>query len=214
VIKTIFVVGHYGFGNIGDEAILCSMLSHLRELHPALEVTVASGAPAKTALAVGVHTVPWSDARAVFESVAEADLVIIGGGGIFHDYMGLSLDGFLTDNHWGVSFFAGPAMMAMLCSKPLMLYSVGIGPLFSDHAKTLTRLACDAAVAITVRDTASKNVLESIGVAPERIEVTTDPAFAFPSTSPIAAEGPATLRPSPRVAVVLRPWQIGTNQAF
>jgi len=214
VTKTIFVVGHYGFGNVGDEAILCSMLSQLRELQPALEVTVATGAPARTAATLGVRTVQWSDARAVFESVTEADLVIIGGGGIFHDYMGLSLDGFLTDNHWGVSFFAGPAMMALLRAKPLMLYAVGVGPLFSDHAKALTKLACDAAIAITVRDAASKQVLESIGVAPERIEVTTDPAFAFPSICPAAANCPATIGPSPRVAVVLRPWHIGTSQAF
>ncbi len=212
--KRVLIVGHFGFGNVGDDAILCSMVAHLREYRPSLQITVATGTPETTASTLGVETILWSDARAVFETVAEADLVIIGGGGIFHDYMGLSLDGFLTDNHWGVSFFAGPAVMAMLCQKPVMLYAVGVGPLFSDHARQLTRIACDCAAAITVRDNASKRILESIGVDGDRIQVTADPAFGLPQTQEQTLASSDPTASHPRIAVALRPWRIGTDQSF
>ena len=138
--------------------------------------------------------------------------MIVGGGGIFHDFHGVDSDTFLTDNHWGVSFFSGPAVIASLWRKPVMLYAVGVGPLQSRHARDLTRIACDAAVAITVRDQAPKGALEMLGVPSERIEVTADPAFGFASTfeqPSVVDEREAPARP--RVAEVVRPWQFGVN---
>lgn len=205
----VFIAGYYGFDNAGDEAILQCMVEHLRALRPNLEITVASGDPEKTAARYAVRGVCWNDIRALCGAVEQCGLVLVGGGGLFHDYWGVDPDSFLTDRHWGIVCFAAPAILAMLYEKPLMLYSVGVGPLQSEQARRYTRAACDAADVITVRDPGSKELLEAIGIAPDRVSVTADPAFAF------APDGDATITGQrPILGVSLRHWAIGTYPEF
>src|SRR5580704_6698444 len=94
---SIFIAGYYGFDNAGDEAILRCMVDHLRALRPNLDITVASGNPEKTAARHGVRSVPWNDIHAVRGAVEKCGLVLVGGGGLFHDYWGVDPDTFLTD---------------------------------------------------------------------------------------------------------------------
>ena len=208
----IFITGYYGFGNTGDEAILMAMLHHLRQLRPGLKITVTSATPEKTAAAYDVEAVLWSDMLAMLEAVRAAGLILIGGGGIFHDYWGFNPNAFLTDNHWGISFYTAPAILGALYRKPVMLYAVGIGPLLSEHGKKFTKAACDAASVITVRDEPSKALLQSIGINPARVTVTADPAFGFHSTNQ-----PVQLPPiaeKPLIGVALRNWDIGIHPSF
>ena len=115
----ILLAGYYGFGNAGDEAILASILAHLRELRPDAAVTVVSGDPRETARAYGVEAVFWRDPLALEDAARQADLIVIGGGGLFHDYWGFPADAILTDAHWGLSYYAAPAALALLHEKPL-----------------------------------------------------------------------------------------------
>ena len=47
--RTILIAGYYGFGNVGDEAILTAMLADLRGRREDLECIVVSGNPNETA---------------------------------------------------------------------------------------------------------------------------------------------------------------------
>lgn len=208
--KRIFITGYYGFRNTGDEAILTAMVAHLRELRPEVQITATSATPETTAAALGIEAVLWSDVCAMLEAVRRSDLVIIGGGGIFHDYWGFNPNTFFTNDHSGIGFCSAPAAMAVLFEKPVMLYAAGVGPLFSDHARAFTKMACDVAAAITVRDAASRRTLESIGVIPDRVRITADPAFGLAiEETPAAIEGLKGERP--RVAVALRQWSVGID---
>ncbi len=189
------------------------MVERLRSLRPDVDITVASGSPEKTAVRYGVRAVPWNQIQAVRGAVEQSSLVLVGGGGLFHDYWGVDPDAFLTDRHWGPVYFAGPAMLAMLHGKPLMLYAVGVGPLISEHARAFTRAACDAANTITVRDAGSKELLETIGVDGGKITVTADPAFAFSVDGRAPVSGPMP-GAAPIVGVSLRPWAIGAHPDF
>ncbi|HUK15599.1 MAG TPA: polysaccharide pyruvyl transferase CsaB [Bryobacteraceae bacterium] len=216
-MKTIFLVGYYGFGNAGDEAILAGILEQFRALRSDLRLVVASGDPASTAAAHHVEAVAWNDIAAVLQAVQAADLVVIGGGGLFHDYWGLDPDTFLTGRHWGVVYYAGPAVLATLFRKPTMLYAVGVGPLLSEHGVLFTRLAFQSATAITVRDQASRALLESMGIPADSIRVTTDPGFLFrPAVSSSLAEAvPAEFElRRPVLAVAPRPWNLGVHPDF
>jgi len=101
----IFITGYWGFDNTGDEAILMAMISQLRALRPGLHITVTSAQPAVTAAVHSVEAILWSDSLAMVETVRSADLVLIGGGGLFHDYWGFDPGAFLTDDHSGVGFY-------------------------------------------------------------------------------------------------------------
>ena len=47
-MKKVLISGYYGFGNIGDEAILQTMVETLKKLDKALEITVLSHQPEDT----------------------------------------------------------------------------------------------------------------------------------------------------------------------
>jgi polysaccharide pyruvyl transferase CsaB len=216
--RKIFISGYYGFDNAGDEAILSVMLRELRDEIGPIEVAVLSGNPAATAVSHGVIAVLWSDPLAIAEAVRAADLVLIGGGGLFHDYNGFVPDGLLTAGNWGLGFQVTAALLAALYDKPLMLYAVGVGPLFSGEGRKFTLAACEAAQAITVRDEGSKQILESIGVPTTKVVVTADPAFLLERASServaqiLEAEG---LSPGESlVGVALRPWTFDAQPVF
>jgi len=210
VSTKVFLSGYYGFANAGDEAILAVLLGHLRARIPGVEFTVVSGRPEQTALAHGVEAVLWSDPLAIADAVRRSDLVLTGGGGLFHDYTGFIPDALLTEGNWGLGYHVTPAVLAALYEKPFMLYSVGVGPLFSQHGKRYTKAACEAAVCVTVRDAESREILLSLGVAPEKVIVAADPAFALEPTRP-----PAPLpEAAPRVGVAVRHWAFGVHPVF
>ncbi len=216
VPQRILIAGYMGFGNAGDEAIAEVMCGHLREQVPEAEITILSGDPERTAEAYGVRAVGWRDPLGIAEAVRTADLTLIGGGGLFQDYWGFDPDAVLTREHWGLSYYVAPALLAAIYGKPVMLYAVGVGPLFSEHGRRYTKAAAEIAARITVRDPASRDLLESAGVPGGKIKVTADPAFdltpardfnGFPEVSAWRSRKPA-------IAVSLRNWNIGTYQEF
>jgi polysaccharide pyruvyl transferase CsaB len=206
----IFVAGYFGFANAGDEAILSSLLAQLRGGNPSVEITVSSGDPASTAREHGVRAVARNNIQAIDRAIVSADLVLVGGGGLFQDYWGADPDTLLSDEHWGLSYWTGCALLGALHGKPVMLCAVGVGPIESEQGARLTRAACEAATAITVRDQGSKAVLVRIGVPAEKVMVTADLAFAF---SPGEVESLPLPKP-PVVAVAVRPWSIGVHPDF
>jgi len=88
IVKSIFVVGWYGYENTGDEAILTVLLPTLRKIFPEAEINVLSGNPSKTAKTYGVKTVgkKRKDIWKIIKTVSVSDLIVMGGGGLIEDY--------------------------------------------------------------------------------------------------------------------------------
>jgi polysaccharide pyruvyl transferase CsaB len=208
VQNRVLISGYIGFGNAGDEAIAQTMTEHLREQVPGAEITIISGDPGQTAAALGVKAIGWREPLAIAEAVRNTDLTIVGGGGLFHDYWGFDPSAVLTREQAGLSHYVAPALLAAVYGKPVMLYAVGVGPLFSEHGRRYTKAVADVASRVTVRDAPSKELLESLGIAAEKVELTGDPAFDLKPADvdlPGAGEGPV-------VAVSVRNWIFGTDQ--
>ena len=160
----IGISGSYGGLNLGDEAILHSMISQLRRDLP-VEITVFSRDPEDTKRRHGVErAVPvrkMSRAEAVPE-VERLDLLIIGGGGILFDAE--------------ARIYLREAQIAKEKGVPVMLYAVGAGPLSHAGAQTLVREVLEQVDVVTVRERSAQQVLEEAGVHREII-VTADPAL-------------------------------------
>lgn len=197
--RRIFISGYYGYANTGDEAILSAMLAGLRARAPDARFTVVSGSAAETAAAHGVDAVAWNDPHAIAEAVRAADLVITGGGGIFHDYGGFSEGGLFTEGNWGIGFHVTAGLLAGLYGKPHIIHAVGVGPLLSERARRYVRAVCETAAAITVRDEGSARLLGEIGVEAERVVLTADPAFLFPVQTGVVDAQPV-------IGVAVRHW--------
>lgn len=212
----ILIGGYYGHGNAGDEAILAGMLSALRALRPGLEIQVASGDPGRTAAEHGVRAVPAGDLSALIAAVAESDLVILGGGGLFQDYWPVPEETFLTARHGGLlAYLAYPALAALL-GRPATIYAAGVGPLVTGEGRRLTRIAFELCRRSTVRDSGSVILLATI--APDlSVALAADPAFRLqPAEGPeidrlLAALGVGA--DEPLTGVALRPWDFGVSPA-
>src|SRR6185369_5759379 len=216
VPNRILIAGYTGFGNAGDEAIAHVITSHLRERIPDADITILSGNPPHTAQTYGVRALPWRDPLAIADAIRHTDLVILGGGGLFQDYWGFDPAAILTREQWGLSFYLTPALLAAIYAKPLMLYAIGIGPLLSEHGRTYTKVAGDIASRITVRDHASQELFVSLGVSPDKITVTADPAFDLQPASDLP-DLPAVREwqsGGPAIAVCLRTWNFGSDSTF
>lgn len=157
------ISGSYGGLNLGDEAILQSMIAQLRRSLP-VELTVFSRDAEDTRRRHDVdHVVPVRHlSRSESKKEVEAlDLLILGGGGILYD---ADAETYLREVH-----------LAVDASVPVMLYAASAGPLREPGVRSLVRDALDMATVITVRDRHSQQLLEEIGVQHEVI-VTADPA--------------------------------------
>ena len=212
--RTALLAGYYGFGNTGDEAILAALLAGLSRREPSARLVVLSGDPEDTTRRHGVSAIAWRDVEALAAEVAQADLVIVGGGGLFQDYWGFDPEALLTVRAGGISYYSGPAVLAALSRRPLRLHALGFGPLTSAPAARFTRGVCRAASAITVRDAESRELLASLGVDAATVSVTADAAFALsaPRLEPRDLLAAAGVAPSgPVIAVALRPWSLGVE---
>ena len=149
--------------NLGDEAILASIVVQLRRLPT--EITVFSRDPADTLRrhrverAVEVRALTRDEARA---EVARHDVLVLGGGGILFDT--------------GVERYLREVVLAHEAGVPVCVYAISAGPLVSEAARALVREALNPAAVVTVRDRQGKRLLEDAGVDRE-VQVAADPAL-------------------------------------
>src|SRR6266508_4572156 len=144
------ISGSYGGLNLGDEAILQSIVTQLRRSLP-VEITVFSR-DVKDTLA----------RHKVLSEIKGLDLLILGGGGILFDAE--------------AAIYLREVALAEELDVPVLVYAVSAGPLQDPAAQALVRDCLNRAAAVTVRERRARQVLEEVGVRRE-IEVTADPAI-------------------------------------
>jgi len=139
--KRVLVIGYYGDGNTGDEAVLTAMMRGLREGRPDLRFIVPaySADPGRLRASHGVESFPFRDIGRMLDAVDAADLVVLGGGGLLHDYVDPRPETMFTAGHFGLSYYCGIPWLAARLGKPVLLYAVGVGPLLYPAGREMTR---------------------------------------------------------------------------
>ncbi len=197
-MKPRFLIsGYYGFGNLGDEALLAIIVERLRRRHTDCAIDVLTGDPAGTARAYGVEVTPRKDWRAVRAAIAAADVVISGGGGLLQNVTSMG----------SLLYYAGIIRMAVGAKKPTMIFAQSVGPL-DLWGRAVVRECCRGVARATVRDERSRVILAPL-VAGTPVERTADPVFLLaPGEAPLDldAEGLGAAS-DPLVVVSVRRWQ-------
>jgi polysaccharide pyruvyl transferase CsaB len=160
----IGITGSYGGLNLGDEAILQSIIAQLRKDVP-VEITVFSRDAEDTKRRHGVErAVPVRklSRSEVAPEVERLDLLIIGGGGILYDAE--------------ARVYLREVSIAREKGVPVMVYAIGAGPLKDPAVQTAVRECLEHVEIVTVRERSAQRVLEEAGVHRE-ITVTADPAL-------------------------------------
>ncbi len=175
---TILIAGYFGHGNVGDEAILLAMAERLWQADASLDLQVLTTNP-QADWGPLLPAVDWRSPSAVMAALARADLLLIGGGGLFQDYWGTSDAADPLTDSWGMGHYLRLASWAKLAGVPVMTYAVGVGPLQEPQSRASTRRLYDLTDDNTVRDRASLQLLLELGVPAERVHLTADPAVAL-----------------------------------
>ena len=150
----VVLSGYFGFDNVGDEAILFSIIRALRKLEPTIDITVLSNNPAETAATYGVNTVNRWNIGEIRSALKKADGLISGGGSLMQD---------ATSNKT-IPYYTGVIKLAQMAKVPVFIYSQGMGPITGKLGKWLVKSVFNKSAGITVRDENSANLLREIGV--------------------------------------------------
>lgn len=189
------LIGNYGATNIGDEAILTSIL----KAHSQHDWVVFSANPRATAEVHKIESVPLfpfgvrsffsGGIRRSWKALKSVEAVVLGGGGLLQD-----------DTFQAALLWAWQIAWVRRAKKPLFIYANGIGPLKTRMGRWATRFVCRYAKAITIRDEASQKALYKLGILTPLVQVTADPAFLFKGEWFAERERGV-------IAVSLRPWK-------
>lgn len=191
----IAIHGFYGQGNLGDEAILKSLLQEF-DRYPKVEVVVFSRDPEQVFKIHGVKSLPSRGRRSFLRRIWEiktSNLLILGGGGLLKDYGSdsSSLKGWLR-----------LLQLAKKLNVKTALWAVGVENIRYDNSRKLLRDALDKVNLITVRDSDSRDILRSVGLKSE-VKVVADPTVLLTDTD--AREGKDLSMP-PKVMICIRHW--------
>lgn len=165
----ILIAGYYGFGNIGDEAILEAVITKLRSKLNDVEIEVLS---AKPNITFEKYNIPCIDRRSfsqVMKAIKNCDLLVIGGGSLLQD----------VTSKKSIYYYLAIIFMGLAFSKKIMMYSQGIGPIKRKINRALTSWLLKRVDFITVRDINSKNELIKMGISKSKVEVSADPVIGL-----------------------------------
>jgi len=163
----VLLSGYYGFGNLGDEALLEVIVQQLRTRFPYAEIDVLSAHPEVTAHELRVDSTPRMDMKRVRRSIQRADVVLSGGGGLLQSATSLR----------SLIYYAGIIRTALRSNRRTMIFAQSIGPL-DFFGKTIVREWCKGIARATVRDARSQELLSTL--LPETpVEQTADPVFLY-----------------------------------
>ena len=199
------IIGHYGFRNLGDEAILAGMLSLLRDMRPDGRWMVVSGDPHDTLVRHGVPAVDRADVPAVLSAAYDSRVVIVGGGGLLSDQWGFRPRHALSREAGDIPGYLGPALAAAAAGRPVLVWGVGVGPFLDSRSKRWVQALAQVATAFTVRTEQDQAELASLGI--EDSLVVGDPAWlvGYEELEPDLNRSLSDL-PRPLVAVAPRSW--------
>lgn len=198
--KKVILSGYFGFDNLGDEAILYSMIQELKK-EKDLQITALSSNPEKTKHKFDVEAVDRMSIFKVAKAIKQSDVFVSGGGSLFQD---------VTSKRSMLYYLALLFMAKTIYKKKVMIYSQGIGPVNDPKNRKKLAKAFNKVDLINVRDQESMDQLVQMGVT-KPISVTADTVFLL--DKPEAGLGKTMLENlgmnlhQSTIGISIRPWQ-------
>lgn len=176
-MRKVLILGGDSDYNLGDAAILAALCARFAA-SGAKTITFTSSLanPPRPRGATAAIRRGVGGTHALFRAANEADLVVIGGGGLLQD----------DDSRVKMPYWASRIAALRFANRNLVGHSVGAGPLRHLESRAAARFTCSALASITVRDAFAQAALQSCTQVP--IEIVPDPAFMLDPASAVVAD--------------------------
>lgn len=163
----ILISGYFGFGNLGDEAILAAMVEGFSGFDKKISLTVLSQNPEQTSETHCIPAINRNNVRDIIKSLRECDVFISGGGGLLQD----------KTSSRSLLYYLGLMRLAKLFGKKVYVFAQGIGPVKSRANRLLLKKTLEKADLITIRDYESFSFLNDYHLKNPKILNTADATF-------------------------------------
>ncbi len=203
----ILISGYYGFKNIGDELILSKLIDDITSIVPGASITVVSGNPEYTRMIHNVDAVNRFLVDELITAIKESDIIVVGGGGLIHDYFGgIDVSDLFKSCGYNVVFYAFTPLVGRIFQKRIFYWTHGVGPLFSDNAQLFAKWFYTLSDFTTLRDSISYKILKDIYPEIKNLYVDTDPVInidikKFINPSPFELPSDKI-----KIGINIRPW--------
>jgi len=165
----ILLAGYYGYGNLGDEAILEMVLKQLFQIVDSENITVLSSNKNETSKKYNINSIDRYNVLSIISHLKKSKALIFGGGSLLQD----------VTSKRSIYYYLFLIKLAKLMKNKVIMLSQGIGPIVNEKSKTATVKALKKVDFITVRDIQSKNFLEELGVDKNKLYLSSDPVINF-----------------------------------
>lgn len=163
------ILGYYGYGNSGDDALLKAIIGDIKQIDKNFSPIVFSYNPEKTQKDYGVKSINRFSPSQIRKTLKKVKLFIVGGGSLIQDVTSTK----------SLLYYLYCIRLAKKNGVKVMLYANGIGPITKDVNIKRAKKILNMADIITLRDSDSEKLLEKIGVNTPEIIITADPAFSL-----------------------------------
>ncbi|MDF2881850.1 MAG: polysaccharide pyruvyl transferase CsaB [Clostridiaceae bacterium] len=173
--KTIFVIGAYGCGNRGDDAILQSITEQFSNYkiyatcgryEDIGKVLPVEAIPCRMneGISISVITSMLKDYVKMIKKIISCDFLFFGGGSLIHDL-----------NIFNLPFMFSLHFIAILFHKKVFYFNIGVGPIESKLGKMLVKKFFKRASGVYVRDKRGMDICKELNI--DNVKLTCDAAF-------------------------------------
>lgn len=203
--RNIVIIGNYGAGNLGDDAIFAGIVQDIKSFDSKTRVSVLHGGfESSESIYKNTDKLPFfplgikgkQKTLITRKKIKESDLVILGGGGLFVD----------TETIKAPLIWFRQAWAAHRLKVPYVCYAQSVGPLKSRLSRALSKWVFENALAIHVRDEDSALFLKKMGIK-KKIHIGTDAAFSY-----LVHE--STVKKEDLLLISLRKWNKETEESW
>lgn len=174
-MNKILISGYYGFNNLGDEAILETIIGRIRHTVKDADISVLSATPERTSSNYQVASYNRKSIPSVLKALWNCDVLISGGGSLLQD----------VTSKMSIKYYLAIILLAKIMGKKVMVYSQGIGPIHKEGNRFITKMILNHVDCITVREENSKTDLRELGLVGKEIGVTADPVIDLPAADQV-----------------------------
>ncbi len=163
----VIISGYYGFKNIGDEAMLKSIIESIQKHRNNIKIVVLSNNPQEAINTYKIGAVNRFNLLGILYTMKKAKLFINGGGSLIQD----------NSSTRSLFYYLFMIWLAKKMRMKVMIYANGIGPLNKKSNKRLATYVLNQVDIITVREKMSYTEIKNLGVLKPTAIVTADPAL-------------------------------------